>query len=248
MVEDRQFLGPGSRPGDDDSPVPPNRNLPIVDGHQGGIRVDPNRAVVDPPTAVPRAAIPDSTGPIERQSPRIHTGRPAQSLRERGRSVFESIIRCRTAATAEHEPLTVVAGEDVGLFHVATHAPAHEHRDRDVIGDVDRDRGMPATPAQASNRCELTGLDDAEALGISAFEVYQVELPPGAETVRHDHLDDGVEDLYFIVSGEGWVLVDDEQLTIRPGQFIAVSVESTRQLRAGNRGLSLVALCGVPRR
>jgi hypothetical protein len=32
----------------------------------------------------------------------------------------------------------------------------------------------------------------SETLGISAFEVYKVELPPGAETVRHDYLDDGV--------------------------------------------------------
>ena len=39
----------------------------------------------------------------------------------------------------------------------------------------------------------------SEVLGIKAFEVYRVELPPNAETVRHDHLDDGVEDLYFIV-------------------------------------------------
>src|SRR5699024_2321741 len=35
----------------------------------------------------------------------------------------------------------------------------------------------------------------SEALGINAFEVYTVELPPDAETVRHDHRDDLVEDL-----------------------------------------------------
>lgn len=87
----------------------------------------------------------------------------------------------------------------------------------------------------------------SEALGISAFEAYIVELPPGAGTVSHDHLDDGVEDLYFIVSGDGWVIVDDEQLALRPGLSVAVSVESTRQLRAGARGLSFVALCGAPR-
>lgn len=74
-----------------------------------------------------------------------------------------------------------------------------------------------------------------------------VELPPEAETVQHDHLEDGVEDLYFIVSGDGWVIVDDEQLPLRPGLFVAVTVESTRQLRAGSRGLSFVALCGTPR-
>jgi quercetin dioxygenase-like cupin family protein len=86
----------------------------------------------------------------------------------------------------------------------------------------------------------------SDALGISAFEVYQVDLPPHAETVRHDHLDDGVEDLYFVVSGNGWVIVDNEQLSLRPGLFVAVSIESRRQVRAGDIGLSFVALCGAP--
>lgn len=86
----------------------------------------------------------------------------------------------------------------------------------------------------------------SEALGIKAFEVYTVELPPNAETVRHDHLDDGVEDLYFIVSGDGWALVDEESVPLRRGLFISVTVESTRQLRAGNSGLTFVAICGRP--
>ena len=87
----------------------------------------------------------------------------------------------------------------------------------------------------------------SEALEISAFEVYKVELPAGAETVRHDHLNDGVEDLYFIVSGDGWVIVDDEQVPLRPGLFAAVTtVESTRQVRAGSSGLTFVALRGAP--
>jgi mannose-6-phosphate isomerase-like protein (cupin superfamily) len=87
----------------------------------------------------------------------------------------------------------------------------------------------------------------SEALGISALEVYTVELPPEGETVRHDHLDDGVEDLYFIVSGDGWVLVDGEQLPLRPGLFVAVTVESAKQVRAGTSGLTFIALCGSPR-
>ncbi len=86
----------------------------------------------------------------------------------------------------------------------------------------------------------------SEALGISAFEVYTVELPAGAETVLHDHLDDGVEDLYFVVSGDGWVIVDEEEVPLRPGLFVAVTVESARQVRAGSCGLSFVALCGAP--
>jgi len=87
----------------------------------------------------------------------------------------------------------------------------------------------------------------SEQLGVSAFEVYQVELPPGAETVRHDHLDDRVEDVYAILRGEGWVIVDDESVAVCPGQFIAVTVESARQVRAGGTGLDFIALCAAPR-
>lgn len=85
-----------------------------------------------------------------------------------------------------------------------------------------------------------------DALGISAFGVYQVELPAGAETVQHDHRDDGAEDLYVVLRGEGRLVVDDETVPIRPGQFIAVSVESTRQIRAGADGLVLIACCATP--
>lgn len=66
----------------------------------------------------------------------------------------------------------------------------------------------------------------SQKLGVSAFEVYQVELPPGAETVRHTHLADQVEDVYAFIRGEGWVVVDDEHVPVRPGQFVAVTVET----------------------
>ncbi len=87
----------------------------------------------------------------------------------------------------------------------------------------------------------------SEQLGVSAFEIYQVELPPGAETVRHDHLEDRVEDVYAILRGEGWVIVDDEPVPVAPGQFIAVTVESARQVRADETGLEFIALCAAPR-
>jgi len=85
-----------------------------------------------------------------------------------------------------------------------------------------------------------------EALGIHAFGIYQVELPPGAETVRHDHLDDGAEDVYAVVHGTGTIMIDGEQLPVRPGQFIAVTPDSARYLRAGDGGLVFIAVCAAP--
>jgi uncharacterized cupin superfamily protein len=82
-----------------------------------------------------------------------------------------------------------------------------------------------------------------QALGVSTFGIYQVELPPGAETVRHDHLDDRAEDVYAVISGTGTVIVDDDLVPIGPGDFIAVTPESARHVRAGDDGLVFIAVC-----
>ncbi len=85
-----------------------------------------------------------------------------------------------------------------------------------------------------------------QALGVRAFGIYQVELPPGAETVRHDHLDDGAEDVYAVLDGTGTVVVDGQDVVVRPGQFVAVTAESARHVRAGDDGLVFIAVCAAP--
>jgi quercetin dioxygenase-like cupin family protein len=82
-----------------------------------------------------------------------------------------------------------------------------------------------------------------DELGVSAFGLYQVELPPGAETVRHDHRDDRAEDAYAVLRGSGVVVVDDEEITVSTGDFIAVTPDSTRHVRAGAAGLVFIAVC-----
>lgn len=83
----------------------------------------------------------------------------------------------------------------------------------------------------------------SEALQVTAFEVYQVELPPGAETVPHDHLDDRNDDVYAVIAGNGWVLIDGDPIAIGPGQFISVELHHQRHLRAGPGGLTVIAVC-----
>lgn len=86
----------------------------------------------------------------------------------------------------------------------------------------------------------------SEHLGVRAFEVYQVELPPGGLTEGHTHVDDGVEDAYAIIHGEGWVVVEGQRTEVAPGQFVAVDLESTRYVEAGPGGLTLIAICAAP--
>lgn len=84
-----------------------------------------------------------------------------------------------------------------------------------------------------------------EAIGITAFGLYQIELPAGEETVPHDHTDDGAEDAYAILRGTGWLVVDGEETPVVPGQYMAVTVESSRHLRAGADGLVFIAVCAT---
>ncbi|MDF9716660.1 cupin domain-containing protein [Nocardioides sp. ChNu-153] len=81
-------------------------------------------------------------------------------------------------------------------------------------------------------------------LGVTGFAVYQVEVPPGERTEPHDHLEDGVEDVYAVVRGSGWVVVDDETTPIGVGDFVGVSKEATRYVLAGDEGCDLIAVCG----
>lgn len=84
-----------------------------------------------------------------------------------------------------------------------------------------------------------------QALGVRAFGLYQVELPPGKETVRHDHADDRAEDVYAFLHGTGTVVVDGQKIPVRPGEFIAVTPDSVRQVRAGSGGLIFIAICAA---
>lgn len=68
--------------------------------------------------------------------------------------------------------------------------------------------------------------------------------PTPVHPAAHTHLDDQVEDVYAVVRGTGWLVVDGERVPLRPGQFAAVTLESSRHVEAGEDGLVLIAVCG----
>jgi quercetin dioxygenase-like cupin family protein len=83
-----------------------------------------------------------------------------------------------------------------------------------------------------------------DALGVTAFGVFQVQLPPGTETTAHDHTTDGAEDVYAVIEGSGWVVVDGDARPVRAGEFVFITPDSTRHMRAGPDGLTYIAVCG----
>ena len=47
-----------------------------------------------------------------------------------------------------------------------------------------------------------------------------------------------------MIRGEGWIIVDGVETVLRPGQFVFITPDSTRHVRAGEAGLGYIAVCG----
>lgn len=86
----------------------------------------------------------------------------------------------------------------------------------------------------------------SEPLGVSAFAINQLELPPGGEAPEHDHVEDGQEEVYAVVRGGGAVRIDGELHELSPGRFVFVSPEHRRQVLAGGEGLVWIGIGSRP--
>ena len=104
---------------------------------------------------------------------------------------------------------------------------------------------LPAAPARHPAASPYDkGID--QRLGLRTFDVYQVELPPRANSVEHDHCGDGAEDMYAVIQGDGQVVIDGEQVPVRAGMYVAVTAGSARYVRVGGTGLVYIAVCTAP--
>jgi uncharacterized cupin superfamily protein len=83
------------------------------------------------------------------------------------------------------------------------------------------------------------------ALGVQAFGINQIDLEPGTEGREHDHAESGQEEVYVVLGGSGIMIVDGEEVELRPGRYLFVAPESRRKPVAGAAGLSWV-VAGAP--
>lgn len=79
-------------------------------------------------------------------------------------------------------------------------------------------------------------------LGVGKFKVNRLELAPDAEGPEHDHAADGEEEVYAVVGGSGTLLVDGQEVALRPGHFVFCSPDARRQMRAGADGLVWIGI------
>ena len=88
-----------------------------------------------------------------------------------------------------------------------------------------------------------------DGLGLSAFGVQIMDLPPDYETKSHDESDSGQEELYVALSGSGEVVVTDpeeERLPLDPDRVVAVGPGVRRTLASGRDGLRVLCVGGTP--
>jgi quercetin dioxygenase-like cupin family protein len=79
-------------------------------------------------------------------------------------------------------------------------------------------------------------------LGVGKFKVNRLELAPGGAGPEHDHAASGEEEVYAVVGGNGTVVIDGEEIAVRPGNFVFCSPDARRQMRAGSDGLVWIGI------
>lgn len=85
-------------------------------------------------------------------------------------------------------------------------------------------------------------------LGLSAFGVQVIELPPdsGELAPEHDHTSDGQEELYLLLDGSAELALPDRTLPLERETFVRIGPETRRRVRSGPEGARLLMVGGVP--
>jgi hypothetical protein len=83
-------------------------------------------------------------------------------------------------------------------------------------------------------------------LGISAFGVNILDLPPNYTTESHDEADTGQQELYVALGGSGQVLIGDHALTLDDEHLARVDAGVSRVLASGDQGLRVLCVVSTP--
>jgi quercetin dioxygenase-like cupin family protein len=84
------------------------------------------------------------------------------------------------------------------------------------------------------------------AVGARAFGFNYFLIPPDTDGLEHDHAESAQEEVYFVVRGSGRMLIDGEEVELKPGRFVRVDPAATRKPVAGPDGLEFVAFGAPP--
>jgi quercetin dioxygenase-like cupin family protein len=86
-----------------------------------------------------------------------------------------------------------------------------------------------------------------EALGVSAWGMSVIELDANCSGYpKHDHGDDGHEEVYLVLSGSIVLQTDGGERSLAQGDFVRVAPQTVRKFVTREQGATLLALGGTP--
>jgi uncharacterized cupin superfamily protein len=77
---------------------------------------------------------------------------------------------------------------------------------------------------------EATWLLARKALGTTSFGFNIVEIGPGGQIPEHDHAEEGEDELYVILDGEGVIRIDGEDHPAPAGTFAVIDPPLSRTI------------------
>jgi mannose-6-phosphate isomerase-like protein (cupin superfamily) len=86
-----------------------------------------------------------------------------------------------------------------------------------------------------------------KGLGVTAWGMNVERLPAGWQDFPdHDHSEQGQEEVYVVLAGDGTLYADGETWSLAPATFARVGAEQKRRIVPGSQGITLLALGGTP--
>lgn len=99
------------------------------------------------------------------------------------------------------------------------------------------------------DECETTGNWRLvrRTLGLRAFGINLVDIPPGEQLPEHDETARDQEEVFYVVSGKVTLVVDSDEHQLPTGTFARLDPEHTRTVRNDSDEPASVLIASAPR-
>ena len=84
------------------------------------------------------------------------------------------------------------------------------------------------------------------SLGLSAFGMNAVELPPGESIPEHDETERAHEEVFLALEGHPTMVIDGVDHPLRPGSFVRLDPEPKRTVRNDTDAVARVLIISAP--
>jgi quercetin dioxygenase-like cupin family protein len=85
------------------------------------------------------------------------------------------------------------------------------------------------------------------SLGLSAFGMNVVEIPPGERIPEHDETERDHEEVFIVLDGEPALVVEGEEIPAPAGTYARMDPHVRRTVANNGSGPATVLICSAPR-